>query len=91
MKRTNNVPKPTDSLVGRWFHSWKDGKIQWQGQVVGEVAPQLYRVTTYEWFLGIDTTEHLIPLQRMVDEHWTFYNTDEEMRDYYQYRYNHKQ
>jgi hypothetical protein len=74
-------------LTGKYFHSFKDGKVNWQGQVLDEVVPGTYGIQLFEWLSGHDSDELLIPVKQMVDESWVFYKTDEEMRDTFNIKY----
>ena len=65
------------SLVGLWFHSFKGDKgdevLEWQGQVVGQVAPELLLVELYDWFMGETSCMRLVPVADMM--RWRFYTT----------------
>jgi hypothetical protein len=72
-------------LVGRWFHSFApSGVVQWQGQVLRRVSRDLFLVQLYEWFVGCASDEKLVRLADMVG--WSFYDTNEQMNDAYEYR-----
>jgi len=70
-------------LVGKWFHSRKDEtiNIDWQGQVLGQIDESRYLVQLYSWLDGCATTQRIVDIKDM--SFWMFYNSDEEMRDYY--------
>jgi len=70
-------------LVGKWFHSRKDEtiNIDWQGQVLGQIDESRYLVQLYSWWDGYPTTQRIVDIKDM--SFWMFYNSDEDMRDYY--------
>jgi hypothetical protein len=69
------------NLKGKWFHSFKDGGLCWQGQILSHnTRNDLCLVQLYEWVLGDSSVQRLVPLTDMVG--WQFYDTDEEMRFY---------
>ena len=70
-----------DSLVGSFFHS--GARPGWQGCVVAEPASSVYLVELFSWVHRGSTEQHLVPLQRMIDEGWIFYDESEWMN--YQY------
>jgi|GEM_PF-1981843 len=65
-------------LVGSWFHSYKDGKIQWQGQVISQLSPEKYFIRLFSWLDGYPTDKKIIHIDDMED--WTFYSSDYDMR-----------
>lgn len=71
-----------DVLSGKWFHSFQDGAVNWQGQVLGRVGADRYMIRLYEWLAGTPTTQHIVTIDEMSE--WTFYPTSEEMnfKDY---------
>lgn len=76
------LPLLPDSLVGSYFHGTADKG--WQGCVVAEVAPQVYLVELFSWFVGDSTSQHLVPLAEMTG--WSFYDDARWMNDAYNYR-----
>lgn len=78
---------PADPLVGKFFHTWQDGKISMQGVVdkVVPVEPRRYMVTTFSWLTGADSQSKVVTLDEMSG--WTFYASSKEMQDYYQHSY----
>lgn len=72
-----------NSPVGKWFHSYKDGMIHWQGEVLSEPIPGRYVVETYSWLTGAPWSQQTVSVADMAD--WSFYETDEDMNEaYYQ-------
>lgn len=72
-KNTQHVR--SNALAGLYFHSIKDGKVHWQGHVIGSPEPGWYVVMTYSWVLGEEYAAYLVPFEEMKD--WLFYETAE--------------
>ena len=85
--RTVTSKKPDEStnvLVGQWFHSLTpDGRIKWQGHIVGMPQPGVYLVQCFEWFMGEPSVRQLVKLEDMLD--WLFYPDDEAMKFSYEH------
>ena len=78
--------KNAKSLISKSFHSFdKHGFIKWQGQITAMPKDGLYLVQLYSWLNGEPTDQKLISIDDMVS--WNFYDSNEEMRFNYQYRY----
>jgi hypothetical protein len=75
-------PFTTFTLVGMFFHSFKDGKINWQGRVLCSPEPGFYLVQTYSWFDGSPYTAKLVAFASMHG--WDFFHTSEAMQDHYE-------
>ena len=69
------------TIVGQFFHSFPNGVLEWQGNIIAEPVPSIFLVQLYEWFMGEPNGQFLVPLQQMVDEKWKFYLTAEEWHD----------
>lgn len=82
-KKQETTEQPKDPLIHQCFHSLKDGKIQWQGYVIGSPAPGLYYVQLFEWLMGDPSTRKLVKLEDMMD--WLFYPDDEAMKFSYEH------
>jgi hypothetical protein len=67
----------TDLLTNRWFHSRKDGKINWQGRILGKVREGRYLVQLYSWLDGGPTNQKIVAVEEMDD--WDFYDSDKDM------------
>lgn len=65
-------------LVGKWFHSFKDGKLCWQGQILSQEQDGFFLIETYDWVCGEAFSQQLVSFKDMVD--WRFYRTDEDMK-----------
>lgn len=81
--------KVTDPLVGKWFHSFppcrRCGKprVQWQGRIVAVLVNGSYLVETYSWIDGSLYSKELVRLERIEQEQWGFYDTNEQMVNLY--------
>jgi hypothetical protein len=73
--------KKRPNIIGKYFHSFPQGKLTWQGQVLNQLAPGKYLVQLYEWFLGGLSDELIVSIDRMVDEKWNFYSHVDDWRD----------
>ena len=76
--------KDDKSLEGKFFHSFKDGEISWQGYVVAEQSDGYYLVQLFEWVLGEPSTQKVVHIGSMAD--WEFYSSSDEMNDAYERR-----
>ena len=56
-----------NSPVGKWFHSYKDGMIHWQGEVLSEPIPGRYVVETYSWLTGAPWSQQTVSVADMAD------------------------
>jgi hypothetical protein len=71
--QTNN-----STLVGLWFHTYKDGAVSWQGRVAREIGGGKYGVQLYDWAMGEPSVQKIVHVDTMSD--WDFYPTAEAMR-----------
>lgn len=82
VKKTTKSPDEwgdVHSLIGKFFHSIKDGKLEWQGRVVGEPEPCWYLVVLFVWLTGSEGGEaRLVRFSDMTE--WLFYPDIESMR-----------
>lgn len=89
MKRTKKSSKPDPSqpnphcLIGQFFHSLKDGRIFWQGHIIGYPQPGWYLVELFEYGFGEVCNRHLVSFESMKD--WLFYPDSELMKYSYEY------
>ena len=60
-------------LVGKYFHSIKDGKVDWQGKVLSELPDHKYLVQLFSWLDGAPTNQEIVGLDDM--DNWRFYMT----------------
>lgn len=78
-----NEKTKKDVMAGNFFHSVVDGKIQWQGHVIGEAQPGIYLVQLFEWAMGSPNVRRLVTIEDMRG--WLFYETGEAMVHNYDY------
>ena len=72
-------------LVGKSFHSFKNGIVEWQGRILGEPSAGVFLIQLYSWIDGRETDQKLIPFSEMQD--WAFYASDEAMIAAYENKY----
>lgn len=69
-------------LVGWCFLSYKDGKTQWQGEIIAIIpnAPgDLALCQLFEWFSGSASTCHLIPIAELaIDERFSLFRSNDD-------------
>jgi hypothetical protein len=70
-------------LVGSFFHTVKDGNLEWQGYVVENPEPGWYLVQLYEWLMGDESHRTLVRIETMQD--WMFYANSDAMNFSFKY------
>lgn len=68
-------------LVGRFFHSFEDGEIDWQGEVVGDIGDGRYLVALFSWLDGCSYKQQIVALNDMAT--WSFYDSSNDMNAAY--------
>lgn len=76
--------KDDRSMEGKFFHTVKNGELEWQGYVVAQQGDGYFLVQLFEWVMGEPSTQKVVHLGAMAD--WEFYNSAEEMNDAYERR-----
>jgi hypothetical protein len=74
MKKLNN---PHD-FVGRFFFSFKNDELQWQGQIISKVSEAVFLVQLHEWTTGESSSQVLFSVAEMMG--WKFYDTADDWR-----------
>lgn len=70
--------KKKNSLIGKFFHSIGDDKlIRWQGQIIAEPKTNVYLVRVFDFMIGQEACQYLIPIDEMKG--WMFYNDNESL------------
>ena len=69
--------KPHD-FVGKFFFSFKNDELQWQGQIINKVSESVFLVQLHEWTKGKSTDQVLFSVPDMMS--WKFYDTAEDWR-----------
>jgi hypothetical protein len=87
-KKAKPAAKPKAAqhpLVGKFFHSLEADKktINWQGTVKAEVAPGLLLVQLFEWIVGGECNQIVVPVADMT--YWPIYDSAEEMTEAYKH------
>ena len=67
-----------NGLIGKFFHSWRDGQIEWQGKVTAVFGDSHIMVLLFDWAWGNPSEEKLVPLSETRD--WSFYPNAKAMR-----------
>lgn len=75
-------------LQGKFFHSFKEKKVGWQGCVISEVRDGFFLVQLFEWITGTPSCQKLVRIEEMVG--WDFYDTEKEMKNTYQNKWANK-
>lgn len=78
MKKTTQPKSGLNGLVGKYFLTWKEGDIHWQGRVRNVYGETHIMVVLFDWWGGDPCGEKLVPLTETST--WTFYDTAKEMR-----------
>jgi len=65
------------NLAGVYFHTFKDGKIEFQGRII-RVVGNLAVCQLYNFLNGSESNVKILPLVGMQ-----LYRTSEDMRDFY--------
>jgi len=66
----------TSPLVGKYFHSVKDRKVEWQGRIEAEIVEGFFLAQLFSWLDGRLTDEITIQIKDMLG--WKFYSHEEE-------------
>ncbi|MCX7110700.1 MAG: hypothetical protein NTX45_11350 [Proteobacteria bacterium] len=85
MKKTEvqNNKAHIDCLAGHFFHSIENGKVCWQGFVIGHVFEQYYLVQLFEWVMGEHSVQKMVSIAEMSP--WLFYSDADEMKFSYEH------
>ena len=83
MKKNRGKKQSKDCLASRFFHSIKDGKVEWQGRIIGRVSDEHYLVQLFEWAMGEPSVQRIVPVSEMSP--WLFYSDADEMTHSYEH------
>jgi hypothetical protein len=70
------VTKP--HFAGKFFFSFKNDDLQWQGQIISKVSEGVFLVQLHEWTTGAPSDQVLFSVADMMS--WKFYDTAAESR-----------
>ena len=73
-------------LIGKFFHSYINDRIECQGYIKGIVQKGVYMVQYLSWFDGCETVQKIIKIKEM--KNWTFYDTLDDMNFEYRKKQN---
>lgn len=65
-------------FVGRFFFSFKNDELQWQGQIASKVSEGVFLVRLHEWTTGESSSQVLFSVADMMG--WKFYDSAEAWR-----------
>ncbi len=77
MKKLTKLTDPHD-FVGKFFFSFKNGELQWQGQIISKVSEGVFLVQLHEWTRGESSDQVLFSVPDMMS--WKFYDTADDWR-----------
>lgn len=66
-------------LEGKNFVIMKNGKPNFQGEILKFISKDFVKVQFFEWFLGYESNKEIIPFEF---DKFRFFDTDEEMRSF---------
>ena len=68
----------THDFVGKFFFSFKNDELQWQGQIISKVSEGVFLVQLHEWTKGQSSDQVLFSVPDMMS--WKFYDTADDWR-----------
>ena len=88
-KKQNKLVVTDGGLVGKYFHSFsEEGKLNWQGQIVGIPHLGYILVELFDWLTGGPNGGKLVPIGDAT-YNWNIYETAEEMNNNYRNNHGH--
>ncbi len=87
-KTTAETKTPTTNaqgspLVGKYFHTIKNGRVQYQGQIMAKVDDTHYLVDLFSFLTGMCTNQRLYAVTDM--KNWLIYGTQGDMMFSYEH------
>jgi hypothetical protein len=66
-KSTKTAKNGKHPLVGRGMH-WmdKDGEVQWQGELIGDLGDGYFLIQLFEWFSGSPSHQIIVHLSQLA-------------------------
>ena len=74
MKKLTN---PHD-FIGKFFFSFKNDELQWQGQIISKVSEGVFLVQLHQWTTGETSGQFLVPVPDVMS--WKFFDTASDWR-----------
>jgi len=65
-------------FVGKFFCSFVNDELQWQGQIISNVSEGVFLVQLHEWTTGEPSDQILFSVPDMMG--WKFYDTADDRR-----------
>ncbi len=86
-------------LEGKWFHILDEDcyTVDRQGHILSYLGDGYYVIQYYDFIAGAPSTISIVHISEMTEprcnpsKRWVFYETDEDMRDVYEYKYSKRQ
>ena len=73
----NKLTKP-HCFVGKFFFSFRNDELQWQGQIISKVSESVFLVQLHEWTTGGSSDQVLVSVPDMMS--WKFFDTADDWR-----------
>jgi hypothetical protein len=65
-------------FIGKFFFSFKNDELQWQGQIISKVSESVFLVRLHEWTTGGSSDQFLVSVPDMM--RWRFFDTADDWR-----------
>jgi 5-methylcytosine-specific restriction protein A len=76
--RNGSLGSPRDVLVGMWLHTFKEGRLRYQGTIIA-VDGEIALVQLFSWFWGEPTDIEAMPKSFIYSDDCKLYATNEDM------------
>ena len=60
-------------FIRKFFFSFKNDELQWQGQIISKVSEGVFLVQLHEWTTGETSDQFLVSVPAMMS--WKFFDT----------------
>jgi hypothetical protein len=78
MEKAKINPTNQHPLVGKFFLSFEDDGVSWQGRILSEVSAGVFLVQLHEWLMGEASDQILVSIPEM--KKWKFYENVDDWR-----------
>ena len=83
MKTKDETEPRYDSLCGQFFHTFKDGEVQYQGRCLRLLDKDTYLVQYFRWLDGHETHRKVVKIDLETAKTYSFYDTVAKMDAWY--------
>jgi hypothetical protein len=97
MKKTakTSTRRPSYPLVGKHFHTIKEGKVQYQGRILEQLSEGLFLVVLYEFGFGQENGQYVFNVESFIwdgssNSGVVFYDSAKEMKEAWENTWSHK-